>query len=117
MTSRKTAKELDAFIRSLRQIGDTLSGDISINQMLVFLTVAHNERFGVETTMVDLAKGIGLTQASASRNIQALSKWRKKDYPGYDLIEQFLDPVDRRRKPLRLTPTGKQTLKRVEEAI
>lgn len=74
-----------------------------------FLLVAARE--GI--TMKNLSEALGISQASCSRNIAALSKWHRLNKAGHDLVYTEEDPVERRRKIAFLTPKGK----RVAEAL
>ena len=56
--------------------------------------------------MQNLCEMTGLSQSSASRNIQALGKWHRLGKPGYDLVEAVDDPHDTRRKIMYLTAKG-----------
>lgn len=59
-------------------------------------------------TMKDMAEILGISQASCSRNVAALSKWHRLNKPGHDLVEAMEDPIERRRKIVKLTPKGKR---------
>lgn len=63
------------------------------------------------TTMKQLGDALGISQASCSRNIAALSKWHRLDRPGHDLVVAQEDPAERRRKIVTLTPKGKRIAK------
>jgi len=55
-----------------------------------------------------------LSSSGASRTVQALSHvhW-KKDREGLNLIERVIDPVDNRRRALRVTQKGERLIARV----
>ena len=74
--------------------------------MLTFLTLCKGPPDGM--AMADIAAKLDRTQASASRNIMALSDVNRRKEEGYSLIEAFHDPLDFRRKMARLTPKGKR---------
>lgn len=61
-------------------------------------------------TMQELAQDTGLSQASCSRNVMALSKWHRLNKAGYDLVESLDDPRERRRKVMYLTPKGRRAV-------
>jgi len=49
--------------------------------------------------------------------VLALTDTRNVSSPGYGLIEFYLDPQDRRRKPVRLTKQGRKLVKVIEEEL
>jgi len=83
--------------------------------MAHFLAVA--DRAPEEISMGELAEAIGLSQSSTSRNIAYLGKTWKPGVAGLDLVEAFEDPMERRRKLVRLTPKGKRVAESLRETI
>lgn len=87
-----------------------LDPNMQLQTMLVFLTVARRG----QCTQKDIELELGLTNASASRNVSywtELKIWPKGEdeaIAGMGLIERIEDPRDRRYKLLRLTPAGKK---------
>lgn len=59
-------------------------------------------------TTKELTGKLGISQASCSRNVAALSKLTRHGEPGPDLIVAEEDPHERRRKVMRLTPKGQR---------
>jgi len=59
-------------------------------------------------TTKELTGKLGISQASCSRNVAALSKMTRHGEPGPDLIVAEEDPRERRRKVMRLTPKGQR---------
>lgn len=68
-------------------------------------------------TMTDLQKHLGMTQSSCSRNVSALSEWHRLEKPGLGLVAATPDPMERRRKIVRLTEKGEQLAASLTEAI
>ncbi|OEC39914.1 MarR family transcriptional regulator [Pseudomonas sp. 1D4] len=68
-------------------------------------------------TMTDLQKSLGMTQASCSRNVSALSEWHRLEKPGLGLIVASPDPMERRRKIVQLTEKGQQLAVSLTEAV
>lgn len=71
-------------------------------------------------TMKDIGERVGISQASTSRNIAALSKVHRLNRPGHDLVVATEDPVERRRKVVYLTDKGKrvaESLRVLMEAV
>jgi DNA-binding MarR family transcriptional regulator len=91
----------------------TESDDMPAQQIQVLLAVVL--RPGV--IHEGLIKDVGITQASVSRNVAALSKWHRLGKPGADYVEQIEDPRERRRKIVYLTPKGRKVVSKALEAI
>lgn len=70
-------------------------------------------QFDEGLSLTDIAKKAGIGLATASRNIAALGKINRKREPGLSLIESFEDPMERRKKIIRLTAKGRTTIKRI----
>lgn len=66
-------------------------------------------------SLTELANKAGIGLATASRYVAALGKINRKKEQGLQLIEAFEDPMERRKKIIRLTPKGKAALKRLLE--
>ncbi|MEP2945144.1 MAG: helix-turn-helix domain-containing protein [Lentilitoribacter sp.] len=77
--------------------------EMQAQQMLLFLMVMEKPDIG----MREIEERIGLSGASVSRNVAALSKLHRKNRPGHDLLEAYEDPDDRRYKKVRPTHKGK----------
>ena len=61
---------------------------------------------------------LGLTTASSSRNTDILSKGRLgREAEGLDLITKEVDPANRRRQTLKLTPRGKSLAQQMKTII
>ncbi|WP_085025261.1 MarR family winged helix-turn-helix transcriptional regulator [Ensifer aridi] len=96
----KTARRLLSFIEEFRK----LNPNIQAGQIAVFLHIMAKP--GI--TMKELEKATGLSSTAVSRNVLALSEWYKADVPGYDLVETFDDPHDRRNKRVRAKQKGQR---------
>ncbi|MGA4323626.1 MarR family transcriptional regulator [Ectopseudomonas hydrolytica] len=68
-------------------------------------------------TMTDLQTNLAMSQASCSRNVSALSEWHRLEKPGLGLIVATPDPMERRRKIVRLTEKGEQLAVSLTEAV
>ncbi|MDW9519150.1 MarR family transcriptional regulator [Sinorhizobium meliloti] len=94
----KTARRLLSFIEEFRK----LNPNIQAGQIAVFLHIMAKP--GI--TMKELEKATNLSSTAVSRNVLALSEWFKVGEPGYDLVETYDDPQDRRNKRVRPKPKG-----------
>ncbi len=95
----KTARRLLSFIEEFRK----LNSNIQAGQIAVFLHIMAKP--GI--TMKELEKATNLSSTAVSRNVLALSEWFKTGEPGFDLVETYDDPQDRRNK--RVRPKAKGT--------
>lgn len=105
-------KEIHSLIKAVDAIrGD--AEDMPIQQLQTVLAIAL--RPGL--TMSDLSDAVGMSQASCSRNVAALSRWHRLGKAGVDLVEAIEDPRERRRKIMYLTHKGKVRVKAALEGL
>ncbi len=95
-----------AYVKSWKLLEEfrKFDADMPIQTAAMFLVVAANE--GI--TMKALGEELGISQSSCSRNVAALSKQHRLNKPGLDLVYAEEDPVERRRKIVKLTPQGRR---------
>ena len=87
--------------------------NVSVPQAHVLFTVAANEGL----SMREYAHLTDNHQSSMSRHLLDMGEINRFHAPGLGLIEQWTDPMDRRRNIYRLTPKGIQLVRKVEELI
>ena len=109
MSQRKRIYSTIQIIRVLRAI----DSEMPVQMAHCLMEVALNPGMGMRA----LEQATGLSQSSASRNIQTLGKWHRDKRPGYDLVETVEDPEDTRRKIMFLTPKGRQLVSDVLSAL
>jgi DNA-binding MarR family transcriptional regulator len=97
-------------IRSIEELRK-LDQEMQMQTAMVFLLVAHDEGCNVR----DIERQSGLSSASASRNVAALSSFHRKGRPGHNLIALKPSLEDRRSKQLYLTTKGRAVLKSILE--
>jgi DNA-binding MarR family transcriptional regulator len=68
-------------------------------------------------TMKELSEKVGISQASCSRNVSALSRVHRLNKPGMDLVVAAEDPMERRRKVVKLTPKGQRLAESLTQLI
>lgn len=68
-------------------------------------------------TMRDIQKNLSISQSSCSRNVAALSDRHRLGKPGPGLLEAVEDPVERRRKIVRLSERGEEMAVGLSEAL
>lgn len=64
-------------------------------------------------SLSDIAKKAGIGLATASRYIGALGNINRHKEEGLKLIESFEDPMERRKKIIRLTVKGKIAIRKI----
>jgi DNA-binding MarR family transcriptional regulator len=83
--------------------------------MLAFLHVARDEDQGISQS--ELMKRFGVSDATVSRMVRALTKEGDGRSPGRALVELRTDDRDARRKNIVLTPDGKRLRKKLVDAL
>ena len=67
-------------------------------------------------SMKNISKELSIAQSTVSRNCYKLSD-KIKEKPGIGLLQSFEDPMERRRKLVRLTPRGKRVYSTLSELV
>jgi DNA-binding MarR family transcriptional regulator len=83
--------------------------EMQLSTMLTFLEIAKRGH----CTQKDIELVLGLTNASASRNVGYWCEWQRHQVPGRGFVTREENPEDRRYKLLRLTPKGKAFYERL----
>jgi DNA-binding MarR family transcriptional regulator len=98
---------LDNALRLITAIR-TIDPEMPLPQVHCFLIVANSED---GLSLSEIAKKANVGLATASRYIASLGKINRHREEGFQLIESFEDPMERRKKIIRLTTKGKVALK------
>lgn len=88
------------FIQGIAKI----ESEMPLQQLHCLLVISQSEE-GLSLT--ELAQKVGITLATASRYVAALGKQNRHREEGLCLVEAFEDPMERRKKIIRLTTKGK----------
>jgi DNA-binding MarR family transcriptional regulator len=64
-----------------------------------------------------LEQDLNFSTASGSRNTDWLSKQHRLRKPGLDLITKEVDPTNKRRTTLKLTPKGEQLIHKITQIL
>lgn len=99
------AEDAMRFVSEIRR----LDSEMPLQQIHCLLILATDDE-GMSLT--DLAKKAGITLATASRYVAALGKINRHREEGLKLVEAFEDPMERRKKIIRLTGLGKAFIQR-----
>jgi DNA-binding MarR family transcriptional regulator len=87
-----------------------IESEMPLQQLHVLLLIA---KAGEGTSLTDLAKEAGIGLATASRYVSALGKQDRHRQEGLLLVESFEDPMERRKKIIRLTDKGRVALNKL----
>jgi DNA-binding MarR family transcriptional regulator len=106
---KKEGKTMSSGLNLLKIIEEMRKFDTQIEAqaIAVFLFVAvHGGRDGV--AMQTISEELDISQSSVSRNAYKLGDVNRHKKIGVGLLETFEDPMERRRKLVRLTAKGKR---------
>lgn len=84
--------------------------EMPLQQLMCLLVIAESNE-GMSLTEVANKVGVGL--ATASRYVGSLGKINRRREEGLKFIEAYEDPMERRKKIIRLTPKGKAIVKQI----
>jgi DNA-binding MarR family transcriptional regulator len=107
---RPVSKGLRTFNQAINLFRD-LDPEMQAQTMSVFITIASAAE---DISMQEIITATGLASSSVSRNVAALSKVHRLGKDGHNLVEAYEDPAERRRKLVRLTPTGRTFTTRLQ---
>ena len=68
-------------------------------------------------SMQDISEKLDLAQSTVSRNVFKLSFTNRHRERGIDLLEAFEDPMERRRKLVKLTAKGRRVYETLSELV
>ena len=100
---------LQDYIRFIQGIS-RIESEMPLQQLHCLLLIAQADE-GLSLT--DLSKKAGIGLATASRYVAALGKQNRHREEGLLLVESFEDPMERRKKIIRLTTKGKAALNKL----
>lgn len=97
-----------ALSRSWRQLADRVLASLEISNSTGY-ALLHLERLGDGVRQSDLAREIGITEASLVRTLQHLER--------VDLVRRETDPEDGRAKTLRLSDEGRRLARLIDARL
>jgi DNA-binding MarR family transcriptional regulator len=81
--------------------------------VMAFMLVATEEGLNIST----YAKRAGISGSLMARHLEDLGDLNRYRQPGFGLVEQFSDPMDRRNRLMRLTPKGRGIAQKICDAL
>ena len=97
-------------------LADELDRDAPLLQSLALAKIASHGEMGMDQGR--LMDDLKTSSASASRTVQTLGTTHYlKDREGYGLVERQFDPVDNRKRTLRLTPKGERVMAKLQAVL
>lgn len=109
---QRTNPRIDRLLKVIEALR-ILDREMPAQVLATFLYVASHENCHKQALEEDLS----FTTASSSRNTDWLSKIHRLNKPGLDLIIKEVDPTNKRRQTLRLSPKGEQLVKLIEDLL
>lgn len=97
-------------INRLLEMVSAVDHEMPLQQARCLFIIAASEE---GMSLSDIAKKAGIGLATASRYVGALGSINRKREEGLQLIESFEDPMERRKKIIRLTPKGRAVVRRI----
>ena len=95
-----------------------LNQDMPIGEVVSFLTIATKEtQNGGGLTVTELGVQGGFSLASASRYMRSLSSKNRQGGEGHGVVTDLRDPMDDRRKVLRISPKGQEIVASIHRIL
>jgi len=94
-----------------------LDPEMQLQTVLAFILVAHKQSQGNTITIKEVGEMLGVTSASASRNVAALASINRSRRAGHELIVTYENPQFRVEKFIELTDKGKALVTRLENLV
>jgi hypothetical protein len=105
-TSTVERQVLSGLINSLRRFNQ-FDTKMQVSTILTLLEIALAEDKDEEISVQDLEKRIGLLSGTSSRNVYYWGEGHKDMRGGHEMVDVRIDPIDRRKRSLRLTHKGR----------
>jgi DNA-binding MarR family transcriptional regulator len=100
---------LQEFLKFVQGVA-RIESEMPLQQLHCLLVIAQAKE-GLSLT--EIAQKVGISLATASRYVAALGKQNRHREEGLLLIESFEDPMERRKKIIRLTSKGKAAINKL----
>lgn len=103
MNTKKIIKVLEQF--------KNIDQDMSVSCALALLYASE------ENTQRDVETRLGLSNAAASRNVAYWTDYRKYQVEGQGMLDQFIDPEDRRYRRVVINAKGTAFLRQLSDIL
>lgn len=87
-----------------------MNKDTTVGEICAFLHIAIGEKPDSGISVTEVSNLLEAPLSTTSRYVQSLGDVDRNRNPGLKLISDQIDPMERRKKILRLTPSGKQVV-------
>lgn len=95
-----------------------LDSDMPMGEAVALVVIALGEtRQDGGLTVTELGQRGGFALASASRYMKSLGRKNRRGEMGHEVVVDVRDPMDDRRKILRLTPKGSRLIARMKNVV
>ena len=112
----KNTQTLETLISVLEAFGG-LDRDMQMQTILAFLYVALENERG-RTANVGLVRDrVGVTSASATRNVQAWTDRNRYGQAGHDMLQSVINPDNKTEKIITLTKKGERFLEELADLL
>lgn len=105
MDDRRHLDKVSGLFQAFRQLDPTMP--LQIAYTFILCAIYEGESIG------DIARRAGFATSTTSRHILDLGEYDRVKRPGYQLVETVIDPMELRRKTVRLTPKGRNLLNQI----
>lgn len=110
--ARKTNPHIVKLARALTTVRAASDVELHLATLSVLLAIADRPY----CSLTDVADATGLAASRATRHVQSLADGRPGQ-PGLGWVRVDVDPEERRRRRLSLTPAGVKILRKLIDAI
>lgn len=99
--------------RQVLEVFRAIDPEMPMGAAVSFLLIAG----GDDLSVTELSKQGGFALSSASRYVQSLGEMDRHHRPGHDLVKDRVDPMERRKKILEVTPRGKRIISQLKAVL
>lgn len=102
---RKHLDKATGLFQAFRTLDPTMP--LQLAYTFILCAIYEGESIG------DIARRAGFATSTTSRHILDLGDYDRNKNPGYQLVETVIDPMELRKKSVRLTPKGRNLLNQI----
>lgn len=105
MDDKRHLDKVSGLFQAFRSLDPTMP--LQLAYTFILCAIYEGESIG------DIARRAGFATSTTSRHILDLGEYDRKKNPGYQLVETIIDPMELRKKSVRLTPKGRNLLNQI----